>query len=88
MGAHKGVFPQCNFLPSKVHPEFNVKLLGSLSGHLIPLYGVDAIASGCFELAGKQIAHSILHGGSGFSGRAPAIVQYLCTGQVKTSCDY
>ena len=70
---------------SKVDPAFNVQLFGGLSDHLIPLYGVDAIASGCFEMAGKLIAHSILHGGPGFSGLAPAIVQYLCTGSLDKS---
>ena len=58
---------------------------GGQPGHLIPLYGVDAIASGCFEMAGKLIIHSILHGGPGFSGLAPAIVQYLCTGSLDKS---
>ena len=70
---------------SKVDPAFNVQLFGGQPGHLTPLYGVDAIASGCFEMAGKLIAHSILHGGPGFSGLAPAIVQYLCTGSLDKS---
>ena len=64
-----------------------LQLFGGQSGHLIPLYGVDAIVSGCFEMAGKLIAHSILHGGPGFSGLAPAIVQYLCTGSLDKSKD-
>lgn len=87
-GSYKGVFLHCNFLTSKVDPAFHVQLFGSLSGHLVPLYCVDAIACGSYEMAKKLIAHSILHGGSRFSGLAPAIVQYLCTGQAKTTCDY
>ena len=56
---------------SKVDPAFNVHLLGGLPGHLIPLYGVDAISSGCFKMTGKLLAHSILHGGPGILGLAP-----------------
>lgn len=70
---------------SKVDPAFNIQLFGGLPGHLIPLYGVDAISSGCFEMSGKLIAHSILHGGPGFFGLAPAIIKYLCTGSLYES---
>ena len=55
---------------------------GGLKGHLIPFYGVDAIASGCFEIAGKVVAHSILHDGPGFVGLARSLVEYLATGSV------
>lgn len=43
---------------------------------------MDAIASGCFEIAGKVVAHSILHDGPGFVGLAPSLVEYLATGSV------
>ena len=65
-----------------VDPAFNIQLFGGLKGHLIPFYGVDAIASGCFEIAGKVVAHSILHDGPGFVGLARSLVEYLATGSV------
>lgn len=67
---------------SKVDPAFNIQLFGGNSGHMVPLYGVDAISSGCFEMAGKLLAHSILHEGPGLVGLAPAIVKYLTTGSL------
>lgn len=65
-----------------VDPAFNIQLFGGQKGHLIPFYGVDAISSGCFEIAGKVVAHSILHDGPGFVGLAPSLVEYLATGSV------
>ena len=41
---------------------------------------MDAVASGCFEMAGKLVAHDILHDGPGFVGLSPAVVNYLATG--------
>ena len=69
----------------KVDPSFNIQLFGGLQGHFIPFYGVDAVASGCFEIAGKVVAHSILHDGPGFVGLAPCLREYLATGCVDTS---
>jgi len=37
---------------------YNLQLFGEEEGHLIPLYGVDAISQGFFEMAGKLIAYS------------------------------
>ena len=76
----------------KVDNVFNIQLFGGLNGHLVPLCGVDSIASGCFEVAGKVVAHSILHDGPGFIGLSPAIVKFLATGCVDeaksvVSCD-
>ena len=42
------------------------------------------MASGCFEIAGKVVAHSILHDGPGFVGLAPCLREYLATGRVDT----
>lgn len=50
-------------------------------GGLIPFYGVDAVATGCFEIAGKAVAR-ILHDGQGFVGLAPCLQEYLVTGCV------
>lgn len=69
----------------KVDPAFNIQLFGGLRGHFIPFYGVDAVASGCFEIAGKVVAHSILHDGPGFVGLAPCLREYLATGCVDTA---
>lgn len=54
---------------------------GGLKGHFIPFYGVDAVATGCFEIAGKAVAHT-LHDGPGFVGLAPCLQEYLVTGCV------
>jgi len=67
---------------TKVDPAFSIQLFGGLKGHLVPFYGVDAVSSGCFEIAGKVVAHSILHDGPGFVGLAPSLVEYLATGSV------
>lgn len=53
---------------------------------------MDPIASGCYEVAGKVVAHSILHGGPGFVGLSPAVVKFLSTGSLDeaksvVSCD-
>ena len=69
----------------KVDPAFNIQLFGGLQGHFIPFYGVDAVASGCFEIAGKVVAHSILRDGPGFVGLAPCLREYLATGCVDTA---
>ena len=76
----------------KVDNVYNLQLFGGLDGHLVPVCGVDPIASGCFEVAGKVLAHSILHDGPGFVGLSPAVVKFLSTGSVDeaksvVSCD-
>lgn len=61
-------------------------LIGALftgeRGHYVPLCSVDAITSGCFLMVGKVLGHSILHGGPGIPGLAPAIAKYLMSGSV------
>lgn len=66
----------------KVDNVDNLQLFGGLDGHLVPVCGVDPIVSGCYEVAGKVIAHSILHDGPGFVGLSPAVVKFLSTGSV------
>ena len=67
---------------SKVDPVYNFQLFTGEPGHLVPQYGADVLSSGCFEMAGKIIAHSVLHGGCGMVGLSPAIVCYVATGSV------
>ena len=59
-----------------------MQLFGGVDGHLVPLYGVDAISEGLFEIAGKIVAHIVLHGCAGFVGLSPAVVKYIETGSV------
>lgn len=59
-----------------------MQLFGGVDGHLVQLYGVDAISEGLFEIAGKIVAHSVLHGCDGFVGLSPAVVRYIETGSV------
>ena len=37
---------------TRMDPLFNIQLFGGNQGHLIPIRGVDAVASGCFKMAG------------------------------------
>lgn len=60
---------------SKVDPCYKLQLFCGEPGHLVPLCGVDALS----------LAHSVLHGGCGFLGVAPAVVKYLETGSVEES---
>lgn len=48
---------------------------------------MDAISSGCFKMVEKLIAHSVLHGGPGLPGRAPAVTKYLVSGSVTDAAD-
>ena len=70
---------------TRMDPLYNIQLFGGKQGHLVPICGVDAVASGCFEMAGKLVAHSILHGGPGFIGLSPSVVDYLATGSLETA---
>lgn len=67
---------------TKVDKLYNLQLFGGKEGHLIPLYGVDPLSEGCFEMAGKLLAYSVLHSCDGFFGMSPAVVEYLCTGSL------
>ena len=87
-GPTKEFFHEAIACLSKVDPAFNIQLFGGSPGHLVPLYGVDAISSECFQMAGKLIAHSILHEGSGFNGLAPAVVAYLVNGSLQEAGRY
>lgn len=70
---------------TRMDPAFNIQLFGGKQGHFIPIYGVDAVASGCFEMVGKLVAHSVLHDGPGFIGLSPAVVEYLTTGSFEAA---
>ncbi|XP_028412586.1 uncharacterized protein LOC114535481 [Dendronephthya gigantea] len=70
---------------TRMDPAFNIQLFGGKLGHLIPICGVDAVASGCFEMVGKLVAHSVLHDGPGFIGLSPAIVKYLTNGSLEAA---
>ena len=53
-----------------------------LKEHLIILFQSNcssSLDSGLFHLFGKILAHSILHGGMGFIGVAPAVAKYIAT---------
>ena len=74
-GLTKEYFHYAVSVLSQVEPAFNIQLFGGQEGHLLPLYGVRAISSECFEMAGKLVAHNILHEGPGLVGLAPALVR-------------
>lgn len=66
---------------------YKIQLFGGLEDHRVPLYNVDAISEGCFTMAGKLLAWSVLHNGEGLVGLAPAVVEYLSTGSAsKAAC--
>lgn len=70
---------------STVDPCYKIQLFCGEPGHLVPFCEVDALATGCFKMIGKLLAHIILHGGCGFLGTAPALVNYLKSGSVEES---
>lgn len=67
----------------KVDPVYNFQLFTGEEGHLVPVYGADVLSSGCFQMVGKLLAHSILHGGDGLVGLAPPIKEYMVSGSVE-----
>ena len=66
----------------KVDERSGIQLFFGVLGHMLPLCSLDALSGGCFLMAGKLLAHSILHGGSGLVGLAPSVVKYIATGSV------
>lgn len=81
-GPTKEYFQEAISILSKVDTLYNIQLFGGQEGHFLLLYGVDAISSGCFEMAGKLIAHRVLHGGPGMAGLSPVVIKYLVTGSI------
>ena len=67
---------------TKVDPKTGLQLFFGECGHMVPLCSMDAVSGGCFQMAGKLVAHSILHGGTGLTGLAPAMVKYITCGSV------
>lgn len=72
----------------KVDPIFGVSLFTGERGHYIPVMNMDAISSGCFKMVGKLLAHSVLNGGPGLPGLAPAITKYLVSGSITDAADF
>lgn len=68
---------------SKVDEAYNIQILGGQDGHLIPLSGGYSVTEGYFEMVGKFIAWSVLHGGDGLVGLSRAVVEYLSTGSIE-----
>ena len=68
---------------TKVDPVYNFRLFTGEEGHLVPVYGADVLSSGCFQMVGKLLTHSILHGGGGLVGLAPPITNYLVFGSIE-----
>lgn len=66
----------------KMDPLYRMQLFTGEQGHYVPICNMDALSSGCFEMVGKLLAHSFLHGGTGLVGLAPAVVKYLTCGSV------
>lgn len=66
----------------KVDPLFRFALFTGERGHYVPHCNMDALSSGCFQMVGKLLAHSILHGGFGLPGLAPAVTKYLVCGSL------
>ena len=67
----------------KVDPVYNFQLFTGEEGHLVPVYGADVLSSGCFQMVGKLLAHSILHNGDALIGLAPPVKEYLVSGSVE-----
>ena len=69
MGGHtKEFFHNAISSLTKMDTLFDIQLFGGSLRNLTPLCGVDAVASGCFEMPGKLVAHIVLHDGPGFIG--------------------
>ena len=49
-GPTKEYFHEAISILSKVDTLYNIQLFGGQEGHLLPLYGVDAISSGCRQV--------------------------------------
>ena len=49
----------------------------------MPVYGADVLSSGCFQMVGKLLAHSILHNGDALIGLAPPVKEYMVSGSVE-----
>lgn len=52
----------------------------------VPLYSIDAINSGLFQLAGKMVSYLIVHLDIGISGLSPAAYNYIATESVSPGC--
>ena len=62
-----------------------VSLFEGSSGHLLPVHCTSYLDSGLFYVFGKVVAHSILHGGTGFPGLSPAMGRFIASGDVDSA---
>ena len=60
-------------------PNIGISLFEGAPDHIVPIHCSSSLDSGLFHLFGKILAHSILHGGMGFIGMAPAVAKYIAT---------
>ena len=63
-------------------PSIGITLFEGATNHIVPIHCTSSLDSGLFHLFGKILAHSILHGGMGFTGMAPAVVKFISTGSM------
>ena len=54
---------------------------GASYGHLLPIHRSSYLDSGLYYVFGKVVAHSILHGGTGFPGLSPAMARFITDGE-------
>ena len=59
--------------------KIGINLFEGATDHFVPIHCSSSLDSGLFHLFGKVLAHSILHGGMGFLGMAPAVATYIAT---------
>ena len=60
-------------------PNTGISLFEGAPDHIVPIHCSSSLDSGRFHLFGKILAHSILQGGIGFIGMAPAVAKYIAT---------
>ena len=60
-----------------------VTVLEGEADHKVPVANTMLRKTGMYEMFGKMIGHSILHGGPGIYGLSPAVVHYLAVDNVK-----
>ena len=60
-------------------PSIGISLFEGAADHIVPIHCCSSLDSGLFHSFGKILAHSILHGGMGFVGMAPAVAKYIST---------
>ena len=59
----------------------NINLFEGDSAHFLPIHSTSYLDSGLFYVFGKVVAHSILHGGSGFPSLSLAMARFIAEGE-------